>query len=84
MTEKHTSGIIWRVKIITQPDPHEFDEYDVRRFRVGENYEVSARLGSLLIIGGYAETAGPFAQTEAADTGKSRPPAPKSKSKPKA
>jgi hypothetical protein len=83
VTEKHTSGIVWRVKITAQPDPHEFDEYDVRRFRVGENYEVSPRLGSLLILGGYAQTAGPYAVAEAADAGKP-PPAPKPKGKPKA
>lgn len=78
MTEKHTSGIVWRVKIVAAPNPNEFDEYDVRRFRVGETYEVSARLGTLLILGGYAETAGPFAiAAEAADTGAP----PKSRSK---
>jgi hypothetical protein len=78
VTEKHTSGIAWRVKIIAEPNPKEFDEYDVKRFRVGETYEVSARLGTLLILAGYAETAGPFARAEAADTGA---PSPKPKSK---
>jgi hypothetical protein len=77
VTEKHTSGVVWRVKIIAEPNPNEFDEYDVRRFRVGDTYDVSARLGTLLILGGYAETAGPFARAEAADSGV---PPPKSKS----
>jgi hypothetical protein len=79
VTEKHTSGVVWRVKIIAEPNPKEFDEYDVRRFRVGDTYEVSARLGTLLILGGYAETAGPFSVAEAADSG--IPPPQKRKSK---
>ena len=35
-----------------------FDEFDVHRFRVGQTYEVPVRLASLLILAGYAETAG--------------------------
>ena len=67
MSENYTSGIVWRIRITAQPKPTEFDEYDVRRFRVGETYEVPARLASLLILGGYAETTGPLARAEAAD-----------------
>jgi len=66
LSENYTSGIVWRVRITALPKPAEFDEYDVRRFRVGETYEVPSRLASLLILGGYAETTGP-ARAEAAD-----------------
>jgi hypothetical protein len=45
-----------------------FDEFDVRRFRVGQTYEVPVRLASLLILAGYAETAGgTTTRAEAAD-----------------
>lgn len=67
MSENYTSGIVWRVRITAPPKPSEFDEYDVRRFRVGEVYEVPARLASLLILGGYAESTGSTARAEAAD-----------------
>ena len=67
MSENYTSGIVWRIRITAPPKPAEFDEYDVRRFRVGETYEVPARLASLLILGGYAETTGSLARAEAAD-----------------
>jgi hypothetical protein len=67
LTEKHTSGIVWRVRIIAPPKAREFDEYDVRRFEVGQVYEVSARLATLLILGGYAEPAAGMVTTEAAD-----------------
>lgn len=58
---------MWRIRIMLLPDPREFDEYDVRRFRVGETYEVPARLASLLILGGYAESTGTIVRAEAAD-----------------
>ena len=67
MSENDTSGIVWRVRITSLPKTADFDEYDVRRFRVGETYEVSARLASLLILGGFAESSGSFARAEAAD-----------------
>ena len=67
LSENYTSGIVWRVRIVAPPKPAEFDEYDVRRFRVGEVYEVPARLASLLILGGYAESTGSGARVEAAD-----------------
>jgi hypothetical protein len=67
LSENYTSGIVWRVRITAPPKPSEFDEYDVRRFRVGEIYEVPARLASLLILGGYAESTGSTIRAEAAD-----------------
>jgi hypothetical protein len=68
LTQNHTSGIVWRVRIIAPPKAKDFDEYDVRRFEVGEVYEVSARLATLLVLGGYAEhvTSGAV-RAEAAD-----------------
>ena len=59
------------------PPPGEFDEFDLRRYRVGEVYELPLRLATLLIIGGYAETAGRTVQAEAADFGMPRFPRPK-------
>ena len=44
-----------RLRIKAIPRAGEMDEYDLDRFRVGEIYDVSAHLASLLIIGGYAE-----------------------------
>jgi len=70
LSENYTSGIVWRIRITAAPKSSEFDEYDVRRFRVGEVYEVPARLASLLILGGYAESTGSFARAEAADWNK--------------
>ena len=67
MSENYTSGIVWRVRITSLPKAADFDEYDVRRFRLGETYEVPARLASLLILGGYAESTGSVARAEAAD-----------------
>jgi hypothetical protein len=67
LSENYTSGIVWRVRIKATPNPSEFDEYDVRRFRVGEIYEVPARLASLLILAGYAESIGSTVLSEAAD-----------------
>jgi hypothetical protein len=68
LTQNHTSGIVWRVRIIAPPKAKDFDEYDMRRFEVGQVYEVSARLASLLVLGGYAEhvTSG-VVRAEAAD-----------------
>lgn len=34
-----------------------FAEYDVQRFRVGDVYEVPVRLGTLLILAGFAVNA---------------------------
>jgi len=44
-----------RLRIKAIPHAGEMDGYDLDRFRVGEIYDVSAHLASLLIIGGYAE-----------------------------
>jgi len=55
------------------PAAGEFDEFDLRRYRIGEVYELPLRLATLLIIGGYAESAGQV-QSIAADFGHPRFP----------
>ena len=55
LTQNHTLGFAWRIRIIAPPKPREFDEYSVAHFEVGRIYEVSSRLATLLILGGYAE-----------------------------
>lgn len=63
------------------PRAGEFDEFDLRRFRVGELYDVPSRLGSLLIIAGYAQLAQEqrVQRAEAADFGPIRIPKPKNR-----
>jgi hypothetical protein len=43
------------IRIKALPNNRELDEYDLRRFQIGERYDVQAQLASVLIIGGYAE-----------------------------
>jgi hypothetical protein len=43
-----------RVRINSLPTAGEFEEYDLTRFSVGQVYDVTAQLASLLIIAGYA------------------------------
>ena len=70
MTENDTPEVALRIRIISPPDPDAFVEYDIRRFRVGQTYEVPVRLATLLIISGHAESAGTVTQpAEAADFG---------------
>ena len=57
MTENRTPDIALRIRIVAPPDLDAFAEYDVQRFRVGDVYEVPVRLGTLLIISGYAVSA---------------------------
>jgi hypothetical protein len=74
VTEKHTPEVVLRIRINSLPLPGEFDEYDLRRYRIGGIYELPMRLASLLILGGYAERAGTAVQAEAADFGQPRIP----------
>jgi hypothetical protein len=70
LTENHTPEYILRIRIIAPPDPEQFAEFDLARFHVGEIYEVPVRLATLLIISGYAESAGGISlPAEAADFG---------------
>jgi hypothetical protein len=56
-----------RVRIKRLPGVGELDEFDLRRFRVGDEYDVTSQLGMLLIVAGYAETVGALDRAEAAD-----------------
>jgi len=56
-----------RVRIKSLPPPGEFDEFDLRRFRVGDVYDVTSQLGMLLVVAGYADSAPVLERAEAAD-----------------
>jgi len=58
-----------RVLITRLPQPGELDEFDLRRFRVGDVYDVTSQLGIILVVAGYAEPAPAFRSAEAADFG---------------
>ena len=59
-----------RIRITRLPQPGgELDEFDLRRFRVGDVYDVTSQLGVILIVAGYAEPAPAFPSAEAADFG---------------
>jgi hypothetical protein len=60
-----------RIRLIAFPKTGELDEFDLRRFRVGEIYDVPPQLASILLISRYAELAPPLARDTAADTGRS-------------
>ena len=70
VTEKDTPEIALRIRIKSLPIPGEFDEFDLRPYRIGGTYELPLRLASLLILGGYAERAGSANLAEAADFGR--------------
>ena len=55
MTQNDTPEIALRIRIKSLPTPGEFDEFDLRPYRIGGTYELPLRLASLLILGGYAE-----------------------------
>jgi hypothetical protein len=57
LNESGTPEVALRIRITAAPDLDAFAEYDVQRFRVGDVYEVPVRLGTLLIIAGYAVSA---------------------------
>jgi hypothetical protein len=56
-----------RVRLIARPKPGELDEFDLRRFHVGDVYDLPPQLASILLIGGYAELAAPVRYDTAAD-----------------
>ena len=58
-----------RIRIKSLPNAGELEEFDLRRFRVGEVYEVLPQLASLLIVAGYAEAVGQPVRAQAADRG---------------
>lgn len=67
-----------RVRITRLPDPADFEEFDVRRLRVGEVFDLAPRLASVLIVAGTAEPVmGAAIRAEAADASPARPKDPK-------
>ena len=58
VTENETPGVTMRIRIKSLPNAGELEEFDLRRFRIGEVYEVLPQLASLLIVAGYAEAVG--------------------------
>jgi hypothetical protein len=62
-----------RIRIRTRPDLTEFRDFGVQHFRIGEVYDVSATLGSLLVIAGHAEPIiGVGGDMDGADSGQLR------------
>jgi hypothetical protein len=59
-----------RIRLIAFPKLGELDEFDLRRFRVGEVYDLPVHLASVLLIGGYAEIAPTLMRDQAADSSK--------------
>jgi hypothetical protein len=62
-----------QIRIKALPRRGEMDEYDLRRFVVGDVYDVSVRLASILIIEGYAEPVSARVQTGIAADSSRRP-----------
>jgi hypothetical protein len=64
-----------RVRMKRLPAHGDFDEYDLSHFAIGEVYDVTAQLASLLIIAGYADPMpmSPWVDT-AADSNRPRKP----------
>ena len=69
-----------RLRLIALPRRGELDEFDLRRFHVGEVYDFPPQLGSILLIGRYAELDTPLERDTAADAcrPKSKPREPES------
>ena len=56
MNENETPDVWMRIRINGLPKAGDLEEFDLRRFRIGEVYEVPPQLASLLIVAGYAES----------------------------
>jgi hypothetical protein len=68
VTENETPGVSMRIRIKSLPIAGDLEEFDLRRFRVGEIYDIPPQLASLLIVAGYAEAVARRAtRAEAAD-----------------
>lgn len=62
-----------RIRLTAFPRPGELDEFDLRRYRVGEIYDLPPHLASILLISRYAELAPPLRRDAAADEGRPKP-----------
>jgi len=75
LTENRTPEFALRIRVKAMHGPGDFDEFDLRHFRVGGVFLVPARLGWMLIISGCAEMADDSpARAEAADFSRSKGP----------
>ena len=60
-----------RIRITKAPDPVEFAEFDIRKFRPGEVFDMAPHLATLLIVAGNAEPVLNLSdRAEAADRGR--------------
>src|SRR4051812_1266283 len=57
-----------RIRLTALPKPGELDEFDLRRFRIGEVYDLPPHLATLLLITRCAELAPPLRRDSAADS----------------
>jgi hypothetical protein len=55
LTENETPWAAVRIRINALPESGELEEFDLRRFRPGETYDVPPQLAWLLIAEGYAD-----------------------------
>jgi hypothetical protein len=62
-----------RIRLTALPRAGELDEFDFRRFRVGEIYDLPPHFASVLLISRYAELAPALARETAADRNQSKP-----------
>src|SRR5262249_33973703 len=71
----HTPEFTLRIRLLRVPSSGDFEEFHLEHSRAGLCYVVPSRLGSLLILAGYAELVeDPVARAEAADFGQPRFP----------
>ena len=56
-----------RIRLTALPKPGELDEFDLRRFHVGDVYDLSPSLGTLLLITGCAEIVPPLGRDRGVD-----------------
>ena len=75
MTDIHTPEFALRIRLISMPNPGEFDEFELRHFQAGGVYVVPSRLASILLIAGHAELLDDRpARAESADFGQPKFP----------
>jgi len=75
LAQNNTPEFALRIRVLSLPEPGEFDEFDLSHFRPGGVFVVTSGLASLLILSGYAELVDDHpARAEAADFGQPRFP----------
>jgi hypothetical protein len=61
------------IRLTALPKPGELDEFDFRRYRIGEVYDLPAHFASVLLISGCAEPAPAPSQRDTAADSRPRP-----------